>query len=225
MRARTPRPHRVAASSSEYLDYFWARVRVSDGCWEWTGNSTGRYGSLPTGRTNRQEYAHRFSWMLHYGPIAARLLVCHHCDNPKCVRPTHFFLGTSLDNVRDMLRKGRNPTGCKTCGGPIVHSRCPPCERARRVEKAAQTQREHAPTLTRAQLEALPERWRLLVISYYGLFGEARQSTAALAALHGVSRQRVSAVLVSSFRRLGVERPRMMCSYPGEYSLTDQIAV
>ena len=34
--------------------------------------------------------------------------VCHKCDRPPCCNPDHLFVGTQLDNVADMLAKGRN---------------------------------------------------------------------------------------------------------------------
>jgi hypothetical protein len=53
--------------------------------------------------------ASRVSWQIHCGEIPAGLQVLHKCDNPRCVRPDHLFLGTIADNVHDMLAKGRNP--------------------------------------------------------------------------------------------------------------------
>lgn len=85
---------------------FWAKVAKSDGCWEWTGPRLPRgYGVIRA--DGRQTYAHRVSWLLHFGPIPDRAFVLHHCDNPPCVNPAHLWVGSQADNVRDMIAKGR----------------------------------------------------------------------------------------------------------------------
>lgn len=87
----------------------WAAfVQKGDSCWLWTGPLTKDYGSISRGgREGASVYAHRVSWELHYGEIPAGLMVCHHCDVPACVNPSHLFLGTALDNKRDEIQKGR----------------------------------------------------------------------------------------------------------------------
>lgn len=94
---------------------FWAKVN-KDGptvraelgpCWAWTADRNHKgYGRLQLGG-NVVELAHRYSWALHVGPIPEGMLVCHHCDNPVCVRPEHLFVGTAKDNTADMIAKGR----------------------------------------------------------------------------------------------------------------------
>jgi hypothetical protein len=55
----------------------------------------------------RSMLSHRVSWVEANGPIPDGLCVLHRCDNRACVRPEHLFLGTHLDNIRDMMAKGR----------------------------------------------------------------------------------------------------------------------
>lgn len=56
----------------------------------------------------KQYRAHRFSWLLHFGHIPNGQCVLHRCDNPKCVRPDHLFLGSRADNNLDRDNKGRS---------------------------------------------------------------------------------------------------------------------
>lgn len=77
------------------------------GCWNWTGPRL-RSGYGSTSYKSAERRAHRLSWRLFNGTIPEGMSVCHKCDNPRCVRPEHLFLGTQLDNVRDMIAKGRD---------------------------------------------------------------------------------------------------------------------
>ena len=63
------------------------------------------YGNIYS--NGRNELTHRYSWTLHFGLVPRGLCVLHKCDNRKCVRPDHLFLGTKKENTDDMFFKGR----------------------------------------------------------------------------------------------------------------------
>ena len=86
------------------------------GCWDWIGPTKDRppnnYGRFFISKA-RKGYvaAHRLVFSLKYGAIPDGLFACHKCDNPLCVNPDHIFLGTHLDNLKDMREKGRSTIG------------------------------------------------------------------------------------------------------------------
>lgn len=90
---------------------FWAKVQKSDGCWIWTGGTQrGGYGHFNKRSDDpvTSWRAHRVAYELSVGPIPDGMNLCHTCDNRKCVRPDHMFLGMQKDNIADMYSKGRN---------------------------------------------------------------------------------------------------------------------
>lgn len=94
-----------------YLESQIERITES-GCWIWVGGLTSEgYGQ--TWRRNGESYAHRLSYRIFIGPIPTGYFVCHTCDVKSCCNPSHMFLGTSDDNIADMLKKERNPKGEK----------------------------------------------------------------------------------------------------------------
>ncbi len=105
---------------------FWSKVDKTGGenaCWLWQGSENEKgYGIFNGQRTNR------IAWTFTYGPIPTGLLICHSCDvnypagnitYRKCCNPTHLWLGTNEDNMKDMVNKGRSPKGDRN--GSRVH--------------------------------------------------------------------------------------------------------
>lgn len=87
---------------------FWNKVnnRQAGNCWIWDGAVTkAGYGWFDSQIDN---YAHRLSWIMHFGYIPEGMLVCHKCDIKRCVNPDHLYLGTSSDNVKDRYKRFPN---------------------------------------------------------------------------------------------------------------------
>ncbi len=87
---------------------FFNRTLKTDDCWVWQGNRDRHgYGLFTHKGVYFCDFAHRVSYTIHSGPIPEGMAVCHRCDNPPCVNPDHLFLGSQLENIVDMQKKGR----------------------------------------------------------------------------------------------------------------------
>lgn len=86
-----------------------SRTDKSGDCWLWVGTKDrDGYGVINIDR--RMRFTHRVVWEHTNGKSPKGLCVCHRCDEPACINPSHLFLGTHADNMRDMFAKGRaNP--------------------------------------------------------------------------------------------------------------------
>lgn len=87
---------------------FWSLTVWRGECQEWVKEHPSGYGRVAY---HGKDYkANRLAWILTNGPIPDGLHVLHTCDNPRCVRPSHLFLGTHAQNMADMVAKGRSPS-------------------------------------------------------------------------------------------------------------------
>lgn len=92
---------------------FWSNYTVKEnGCWEWNGphNHQGYGVFYPMDGSKKCTagvVAHRISCFLTCDDFDNELIVMHKCDNPPCINPEHLKQGTTMDNVRDKIAKGR----------------------------------------------------------------------------------------------------------------------
>lgn len=101
---------RAECDSSNKTFYNKIKKDTATGCWIWQAakypNGYGLYSYKKT-----LTGAHRASYRIHIGEIPDKMSVCHKCDNKACVNPDHLFVGTHLDNMQDMVSKGRSRRG------------------------------------------------------------------------------------------------------------------
>lgn len=96
----------------EVWERFWSHVdkngppqpHMATPCHVWTAaKDRDGYGSFKF--RGRQTRAHRFALGL------PEEQVLHHCDNRACVREDHLYKGTTQQNSRDMVQRGRTASG------------------------------------------------------------------------------------------------------------------
>ena len=88
-----------------------SNVKPNGSCLEWqSGLDKDGYGVVKL-RGGRRLKAHRASFELVHGQIPSGMMLCHSCDNPRCVNPDHLFIGSAKDNKADCVSKGRHVKG------------------------------------------------------------------------------------------------------------------
>lgn len=91
------------------------RRTTRDGdCLIWTGQlQQAGYGriEISLGGRRLRVLAHRFVAEYVCGYDVTNLDACHHCDNRRCVEPTHLFAGSRKQNMQDAKGKGRTARG------------------------------------------------------------------------------------------------------------------
>jgi hypothetical protein len=87
---------------------FWSKVnrRDSKECWNWKA-TLNKYDYGQIKYSGKLILSHRLVWILIHGEIPENMCVLHHCDNPSCCNPSHLYLGTHQDNMRDRSSRGR----------------------------------------------------------------------------------------------------------------------
>ncbi len=98
---------------------FWSKVDVGRmdrvECWPWRGAVGDKgHGRFKIG--GKLVSPHVFAYEYFYGPLPDSdayhgWVVRHSCDNPPCCNPAHLLAGSQLENVRDMVRRGRGGGG------------------------------------------------------------------------------------------------------------------
>lgn len=164
---------------------FWLNVNKGGGCWLWSA-ATDRDGYGYFYFDGKQGKAHRFSYILHHGPIPEGLWVLHHCDTPGCVNPDHLYAGTSAQNIQDAIERNRLPTGDRN--GSRLHPEMRP-----RGQKHWTKQVGQMPTSGEGNGRA--KLTEADVIAIRELYAKGTHSQSQVGKLFGVSQARINSIV------------------------------
>jgi len=93
---------------TEIPQRFFDKVKVVEsGCHVWTAGKDHQSYGMFQWEGNKWK-SHRWYWIAVNGPIKNGLGVLHKCNNSRCVKLDHLYLGTAADNAKDRDSSGRN---------------------------------------------------------------------------------------------------------------------
>lgn len=147
---------------------FWSHVTVDaeSGCWNWSRvDPTTGYGRLYLNERRKKEYAHRFSYAIHSGPLVLGMDIDHLCRNRACCNPDHLEQVSHAENVRRGESGARRQEATHCLNGHEwtpnnTHLRTTSQGRVRRVCRACDKARSNA---KRERLAELAEKHPELV--------------------------------------------------------------
>lgn len=82
--------------------------RFNGECLEWTGKLALGYGSFPFKK--KVWAAHRAAYIVAYKSIPDGKIICHKCNNKKCININHLYAGTYKENARDIINSPEYPS-------------------------------------------------------------------------------------------------------------------
>lgn len=103
-----PRPS--GNTIAERLDYY-SMPEPNSGCLLWVGGMVHDFGYGQLKVDGRTANAHVLQWERYNGPVPKGGYVCHKCDVPGCIEPSHLFLGSLAINMADKVAKRRHRFG------------------------------------------------------------------------------------------------------------------
>ena len=176
------------------ISRFWMYVNKTQGqgphgdCWEWlSSKNKGGYGRFHIGK-QKAYTATRIAYLIHFGEDPGQLIVCHTCDNPPCVNPSHLWKGTHQDNRDDCVSKKRNFWGEGDHHGSKTHP-----ERVPRGDR--HVSRTHPEKVVKGETHPLVKLTSSQVIELISLYQSGMYTQRNLGSKFGVCQAQVSRII------------------------------